>query len=114
MRLKIAVSVVRSRPWAPFLNRFTNHGAGWRLTERRRRRSPLSGRCRDKRSIATLASSSPSQFFAGLFGPDVKSGYRPIRLPKLHIVVVDEPPGGFDSGLIINTIQSNHANSSVV
>jgi hypothetical protein len=26
MRLKIAVSVVRSRPWAPSLNRFTNRG----------------------------------------------------------------------------------------
>ena len=66
------------------------------------------------RSIATLVSSSPALFFARLFGPGVESGYRPIRLPKLHIVSVDEPPGGFDGGLIINTIQSNHANGSVV
>jgi hypothetical protein len=29
-------------------------------------------------------------------------------------VAVDQPLGGFDSGLIINTIQSNHANGSVV
>jgi hypothetical protein len=72
------------------------------------------GRCRDKRSSATLVSSSPALFFARLFGPGVESGYRPIRLPKLHIVAVDEPPGGFDGGLIINTIQLNHANGSVV
>ena len=71
-------------------------------------------RYRDKRSIATLVSSSPEKFFADLFGPGVESGYRPIRLPKLHIVAVDEPPGGFDGGLIINTIQLNHANGSVV
>ena len=65
-------------------------------------------------SIATLVSSSPALFFARLFGPHVESGYWPIRLPKLHIVSVDEPPGGFDGGLIINTIQLNHANGSVV
>ena len=66
------------------------------------------------RSIATLVSSSAALFFARLFGPRVESGYWPIRLPKLHIVSVDEPPGGFDGGLIINTIQLNHANGSVV
>ena len=71
-------------------------------------------RCRDKRSIATLVSSSPALFFARLFGPGVESGYRPIRLPELHIVAVDEPPGGFDGGLIIDTIRSNHANGSIV
>jgi hypothetical protein len=59
-------------------------------------------------------SSSPALFFARLFGPGVEFGYRPIRLPKLHIVAVDKSPGGFDGGLIVNTIQSNHANSSVV
>ncbi len=68
----------------------------------------------DERSIATLVSSSSALFFAGLLGPGVESGYRPICLPKLHIVAVDEPPGGFDGGLIINTIQLNHANGSVV
>jgi hypothetical protein len=66
------------------------------------------------RSIAKLVSSSPGLFFARLFGPRIESGYWPIRLPKLHIVSVDEPPGGFDGGLIINTIQLNRANGSVV
>src|SRR5260370_36750287 len=61
-----------------------------------------------------LVSSSPTPIFAHLFGPGVEPGYRPIHLPKLHIVTVDEPPGGFDGGLIINTIQLNHANGSVV
>jgi hypothetical protein len=61
-----------------------------------------------------LVSSSPALFFARLLGPRVESGYRPVRLPKLHIVSVDEPPGGFDGGLIINTIQLNHTNGSVV
>jgi hypothetical protein len=28
----------------------------------------------------------------------VEPGYRPIHLPKLDIVAVDETPGGFDSG----------------
>src|SRR3977135_421573 len=56
-----------------------------------------------------LVSSSPTPIFTHLFGPDVEPGYRPIHLPKLHIVTVDEPPGGFDGGLIINTIQLNHA-----
>jgi hypothetical protein len=64
--------------------------------------------------VALLVSSSPALFFAHLFGLGVEPGYRPIRLPKLHIVAVDEPPGGFDGGLIINTIQLNHANGSVV
>jgi hypothetical protein len=72
------------------------------------------GRRRDKRGIATLASSSPALFFSDLLGPGVESGYRPIGLPKLYIVAVDEPPGGFDGGLIIHTIQLNHANGSVV
>jgi hypothetical protein len=58
--------------------------------------------------------SSPALFLARLFGPGVESGYRPIRLPKLHIVAVDEPPGGFDGRLIIKTIQSNHANGAIV
>jgi hypothetical protein len=49
-----------------------------------------------------------------LFGPGAESGDRPIRLPKLYIVAVDEPPGGFDGGLIINTVQLNHADGSVV
>jgi hypothetical protein len=53
-------------------------------------------------------------FFAHLFGPGVEPGYRPVHLPKLDIVTVGEPPGGFDGGLIINTIQLNHANGSVV
>src|SRR3977135_1666810 len=56
-----------------------------------------------------LVSSSPTPIFTHLFGPDVEPGYRPIHLPKLHILTVDEPPGGFDGGLIINTIQLNHA-----
>ena len=56
-----------------------------------------------------LVSSSPTPIFTHLFGPDIEPGYRPIHLPKLHIVTVDEPPGGFDGGLIINTIQLNHA-----
>jgi hypothetical protein len=63
----------------------------------------------DERSIAMLVSSSPTPIFYTLFGPDVELGYRPIHLPKLHIVTVDEPSGGFDGGLIINTIQLNHA-----
>jgi hypothetical protein len=46
-------------------------------------------------------------FFARLFGPGVEPGYMPIHLPKLHTATVDEPPGGFDGGLIINTIQLN-------
>jgi hypothetical protein len=29
-------------------------------------------------------------------------------------VAVDEPLGGFDGGLVINAIQSNHTNGSVV
>lgn len=53
-------------------------------------------------------------FLAHLFGPGVEPRYGPIRLPKLHVVAVDEPPGGFDGGLIIDTIQLNHANGSVV
>jgi hypothetical protein len=68
----------------------------------------------DERSIAMLVSSSPHLFFAHLFGPGVEPGYRPIHLPKLHIVTVDEPPGGFDGGLIINAIQLNHTNGSLV
>jgi hypothetical protein len=44
----------------------------------------------------------------------VQPGYRPVRLPDLHGVAVDEPPGGFDGGLIINTIQLDHADGSVV
>jgi hypothetical protein len=64
--------------------------------------------------IATPVSSSRELFFAGLFGPGVESGYRPIGLPKLHIVAVDQSSGGFDGGLIINAIQSNHADGSVV
>jgi hypothetical protein len=56
----------------------------------------------------------PYSFFAHLFGPCVEPGYRPIHLPKFYIVAVNEPPGGFDGGLIINTIQLNHANRSVV
>src|SRR5882762_762695 len=56
----------------------------------------------------------PQLFFAQLFGPGVEPGYGPIRLPKLHVVAVDEPPGGFDGGLINNAIQLNHANGSVV
>jgi hypothetical protein len=59
-------------------------------------------------------SSSPALFIARLFGPGAESGDRPIRLPKLYIVAVDEPPGGFDGGLIINTVQLNHADGSVV
>jgi hypothetical protein len=68
----------------------------------------------DERSIARLWARRPPLFFGHLFGPGVEPGYRPIRLPKLHVVAVDEPPGGFDGGLIINTIQLNHANGSVV
>jgi hypothetical protein len=30
------------------------------------------------------------------------------------MVAVDEPRGGFDGGIIINTIQLNHADGSVV
>ena len=56
----------------------------------------------------------PPLFFAHLFGPGVEPGYRPIHLPKLRIVAVDELPGGFDGGLIIDAIQLNHANGSVV
>jgi hypothetical protein len=93
-------------------------GGSWRKSGRpagnRRRADRGQGRCRDKRSIVAPVSSSPALFFARLSGPGVESGYRSIRLPKLHIVVVDEPPGGFDGGLIINTIQLNHANGSVV
>ena len=43
-----------------------------------------------------------------------ESGYGPVRLPKLHIVAIDESPGGLDGGFIISTIQLNHANGSVV
>jgi hypothetical protein len=74
----------------------------------------LPGSLRGKPSIATPASSSRELFFARLFGPGVESGYRSIGLPKLHIVAVDESFGGFDGGLIINAIQPNHANGSVV
>jgi hypothetical protein len=53
-------------------------------------------------------------FFAHLFGSSVEPRYRPVHLPQLHIMAVDEPPGGFDGGRIIKTIQLNHANGSVV
>jgi len=56
----------------------------------------------------------PQLFFAHLFGPGVEPGYRPVHLPKLDIVAIDESPRGFDGGLIINTIQLNHANGPVV
>jgi hypothetical protein len=77
--------------------------------------STLSPRPR-RRSTTKFAGRMPmrSDRFAGLFGPGVQSGYRPVRLPKLDIVAVGKPPGGFDGGLVINTIQLNHANGSVV
>ena len=53
-------------------------------------------------------------FFANLFGSCAEPGYGPIHLPKLYIVAVDEPRGGFDGGLVINTIQLNHADGTVV
>jgi hypothetical protein len=56
----------------------------------------------------------PQLFFAHLFGLGIEPGYRPVQLPKLQIVAVDESPGGPDGGFIINTIQLNHANGSVV
>jgi hypothetical protein len=56
----------------------------------------------------------PYLFFTHLFGPCVEPGYRPVHLPEFDIVAVDEPPGGFDGGRIIKTIQLNHANGSVV
>jgi hypothetical protein len=68
----------------------------------------------DERSIAMLAARRPHLFFAHLFGACVEPGYRPIHLPKLHIVAVDEPCGGFDGGLVITAIQLHHANGSAV
>ena len=68
----------------------------------------------EERGIGMPMARRPSLFFAHLFGPCVEPGHGPIHLPKLHIVAVDEPPRGFDGGLIINTIQLNHANRSVV
>jgi hypothetical protein len=53
-------------------------------------------------------------FLAHLFGPGVEPRYGPIRLPKFDVVAVEEPPGVFDGGIIIDTIQLNHANGSVV
>jgi hypothetical protein len=61
-----------------------------------------------------LLARRPYLFFAYLFGPSVEPDHRSIPLPKLHTVTVDEPPRGFDGGLIINTIQLNDANGSVV
>jgi hypothetical protein len=57
----------------------------------------------DERSIAMVLSSSPTPIFC----TSVWTGRRtwPIHLPKLHIVTVGEPPGGFDGGPIINTIE---------
>ena len=52
--------------------------------------------------------------FAHPFGPGVEPGYGPIHLPKLHVVAVHETPCGFDGGVIIDTIQLNHSNGSVV
>jgi hypothetical protein len=65
-------------------------------------------------SLPPRTTRRPSLFFAHLFGPGVEPGYGPIHLPKFHVVTVDEPPGGFDGGLVINAIQLNHANGSVV
>jgi hypothetical protein len=56
----------------------------------------------------------PQLFFARLFGLGIEPGYRPVHLPKLQIVAVDESAGGFDGGFIVNTIQLNHADGSVV
>jgi hypothetical protein len=56
----------------------------------------------------------PSLFFADLFGSSAEPGYGPIHLPKLDIVAVGEPRGGFNGGLVINTIQLNHANGAIV
>jgi hypothetical protein len=44
----------------------------------------------------------------------VEPGYGPIHLPKLHIVAIDETPGGFDGGVIIKAIHPNHSNVSAV
>src|ERR1700709_1806395 len=56
----------------------------------------------------------PALCFASLFGQCVQSRYWPVRLPNLHGVDVDEPPGGCDGGFIITAIQLNHADGSVV
>jgi hypothetical protein len=53
-------------------------------------------------------------FSAHVLGARVEPGDRPITLPELDIVIVDQPPGGFDGGLVINAIQLNHANGPVV
>ena len=89
------------------------------ITSRRGRKGFCAGSIKadipcEERSIAMLVARRSYLFFAHLFGPCVEPGYRPVHLPKLHIVAVDEPPGGFDGGLVINTIQLNHANGSVV
>src|SRR5258708_25807846 len=50
----------------------------------------------DERSIATLVGSSSAAIFCTSVWTGRRTGYGPIRLPKLHVVAVDEPHGGFD------------------
>jgi hypothetical protein len=49
-----------------------------------------------------------------LLGPSVEPGDGSINLPKLNIVVVDELSGRRDGGFIVDTIQLDYADRSVV
>ena len=53
-------------------------------------------------------------FPAHLAGSRIESGDRPIHLPKLDIVAVDELLGTGDGGVIVAAIQLDHADRPVV
>jgi hypothetical protein len=56
----------------------------------------------------------PGLFSAHLPRSGIEPGDGPIHLPQLHVMAVDEPPGRFDGCLIVEAIQLDHSDGTVM